>query len=85
MSNNTIFGGTKIIELKPWKITTDVLRVCKSKVGKRNIRVQKFLRWEDRLKDDEVLQDRINNCMYMNPFTMRKFREMSINLQNPAD
>lgn len=76
MISGFMFGGVRVFEAKPFKIMKPVLRVCKSKVGRRNIRVQVFDKWKDALKDGEVLQDIRNNCMYMNARDIRRLNNI---------
>ncbi len=68
-----LLGGHRIVVVPPFKTFSKSVRICKSKVGKRNLLVYKHTGYGEILEDNQVLHNKINNVFHMNQFTYQRF------------
>ena len=73
---NNLFGGLKVMIQPDYKKYSNELRPVRRSFGirfARNIRRKRFIGWANLLKDGEVIQDKVNRTLIMNPRTKEQF------------
>ncbi len=71
-------NGFKVIAVQPDPIYSSRFRQTKSKVGKRWIKVRRFIRWEDRIKDGQVIIDEAHRTLLTNEATKHELKMTGI-------
>lgn len=66
---NTRGQEPKIIVVPPRKVFSYNVRITKSRVGKRRVRVRKFIGWREVLKDGQIITQMSGSFLCMNQTT----------------